>query len=92
MLVARLRSTNNQVESLVTLTLLQRTAKLLLQISEKTGPEVKTTQTELADRLFATREKVNSKLKELERMGAIKTGHGMILIKDISRLSEQLDL
>lgn len=91
-LVARLRNTNDQVESLVTLTLLQRTAQLLLQISRKTGPEIKITQNELAERLFATREKVNSKLKELERLNAIQTGHGKILIKNKSRLSESLNV
>jgi CRP-like cAMP-binding protein len=90
-LVTRLRETNQQVESLVTMTLLQRTSQLLIQISGRTGPEIKTTQTELAERLFATRERVNSKLKELERMGAITTGHGKICILDVEILSKQLE-
>jgi len=90
-LVARLRGSNHQVESLVTLSLLQRTAQLLLKMSEQSGPEIKSTQIELSERLFATREKVNTKLKELERMGAIKTGHGKILVKDGQRLEALLD-
>ena len=91
-LVERLRNTNHQVESLVTMTLLQRTARLLLQISGEYGPEIKTTQAELAQRLYATREKVNTKLKQLERLGSIKIGHGKILIKDASKLLNQLDM
>ena len=91
-LVERLRNTNHQVESLVTMTLLQRTARLLLQISGEHGTEIRTTQSELAQRLYATREKVNTKLKHLERLGSIKIGHGKILIKDASKLSDQLEM
>jgi len=91
-LVTRLRDTNKQVESIVTLSLIQRTAHLLLDIAGKTGPEIQTTQTELAERLFATREKVNSKLKQLERIGAIKTGHGKILVRNADLLLAQLQL
>jgi len=91
-LVARLRGANQQVESLVTLSLLQRTAQLLLFINDQTGPEIRSTQTELAERLFATREKVNTKLKELERMDAIEIGHGKIKILDSGRLSELIDV
>lgn len=77
-LVGRLRGSNQQVETLVTMNLLQRTARLLLQISESSGHEIIITQNELAERLFATREKVNSKLKELEALGAIKRGNRRI--------------
>ena len=91
-LVARLRNSNQQVESLVTLTLIQRTAQLLLNISDKNGPNIRTTQFELAERLFATREKVNTKLKELERMGAIELGHGQIKVVKAARLSAVLDM
>lgn len=89
-LVDRLRTTNQQVESLVTMTLLQRTAKILLQISSSKGPKIEVTQTELAERLYASREKVNSKLKQLEDMGAVKRGHGFILIKNAEKLLAQL--
>jgi len=85
-LVSRLRGTNRQVESIVTKTLLQRTAQILLDLSKTTGNEIRITQSELATRLHATREKVNTKLKELEQIGAIKTGHGKIVIKNIERL------
>lgn len=85
-LVARLRTTNQQLESLVTMNLLQRTAKILLQISSVEGPEIKVTQTELAERLYASREKVNSKLKDLEAMGAVKRGRGVILVENADRL------
>ena len=91
-LVDRLRATNQQVESLVALTLMQRTAQLLLQLSKKAGPEIHITQTDLAERLFATREKVNAKLKELERIGAIQTGRGVILINNVDKLSAQFEL
>lgn len=79
-LVERVRTTNDQVASLVTLNLLQRTAQLLLQLRGKQGDHIKITQTELSERLFASREKVNVKLKELEQLGAIETGHGKIRI------------
>ena len=91
-LVARLRGSNHQVESLVTLTLLQRTAQLLLQLSGSSNSVIKTTQNDLSERLFATREKVNTKLKELERMGAIETGHSKITVKNPARLSALLEL
>lgn len=90
-LVKRLRESNEQIESIVTKSLLQRTVQCLLQISSHQGPELLITQTGLADRLFATRERVNSKLKHLERLGAIKTGHGKILIKDVERLLSIVD-
>lgn len=79
-LVQRLRNSNYQVESLVTLSLLQRTAQILLRISDKEGDEIKITQIQLSERLFASREKVNIKLKELRRLGAIKTKLGSIQI------------
>ena len=91
-LVARLRGSNQQVESLVTMSLLQRTAQILLSISSRSGPEISITQNILADQLYATREKVNSKLKELERLGAIKTGHGKIIIENSLKLSSVIDI
>ena len=92
-LVTRLRGSNQQVESLVTMNLLQRTAWMIFQISEKTGPEINLTQTELAERLSASREKVNTKLKELESFGVIKLGHRKIEIlslDDLQRISESI--
>ena len=91
-LVNRLRQSNFQIESILTMSLLQRTAQILLQLSSHTEPEIKITQTNLAFRLHATREKVNSKLKELERLGAIKTGHGKITVTNEDVLKSALDI
>lgn len=90
-LVARVRSVNAHMESLITLNLLQRTARLLLTLSDTGGSEISMTQSDLSTRLHASREKVNSKLKELEKMGAIDRGHGKILILDRDRLNTLLD-
>ncbi len=91
-LVSRNRQSNSQIESLVTLSLLQRTARLLLQMSETGDTVLNITQEEFASRLFASREKVNGKLKEIEAAGAIKTGHGKITIINNVRLGRYLDL
>lgn len=90
-LVQRLRSTNHQIESLVNMSLFQRTAQMLLEVFYETGSEISITQSELASRLHATREKVNSKLKELERLGAIETGHGKIIVKNPEHLLKALE-
>ena len=90
-LVGRLRATNQQVESLVTMTLLQRTAQILLHLSSVKGPKIEITQNELAERLYASREKVNLKLGELEDFGAIKRGHGFILVKNVDSLLAKLN-
>jgi len=86
-LVTKLRSSNDQVESLVTLTLLQRTARMLLLLGDKMGDKLSITQAQLSEHLFASREKVNSKLKELERMKTIELGHGSVTILDRDALS-----
>jgi len=85
-LAERLRDTNVQVESLVTLSLLQRTAKLLLQLQLREGDHLNITQKQLSERLFASREKVNAKLKILERMRAIEIRRGSIDILDLEIL------
>lgn len=79
-LVSRLRHSNHQIESLATQSLLQRTAHLLVSLSSADGDVLKVTQKQLSGRLFASREKVNVKLKALESKGAIKCGHGKITI------------
>jgi len=81
-LVERLRKSNNQVEALVSQSLLQRTARLLLDIQLKGSDTLKITQSQLSDRLFASREKVNTKLKLLEKLQAIETHRGSIEIID----------
>ena len=90
-LVSRMRSSNDQITSLVTLNLLQRTARLLQKLYGIQGSEIKITQTAISERLFASREKVNVKLKELEQMGAIETGHGRISVKNADVFSNLLD-
>jgi len=85
-LIARLRNSNNQIESLVTLSLLQRTAQLLLSMSKTDGHVLLITQKQLSERLFASREKVNAKLKELETKGVIKCGHRNIEIVSVDQL------
>ena len=87
-LVERLRKTNNQVESLVSHSLLQRTAKLLFEIQAKDGRLVKITQRQLSELLFASREKVNTKLKALEKLDAIATRRGSIEILNANLLKD----
>lgn len=90
-LVQHLRHSNNQIESLVSHSLLQRTANHLLNLSRLEGSILRITQKTLSDQLFASREKVNAKLKELEKKGAIRRGHRKIEILSESRLSNIID-
>ena len=85
-LAERLRKSNHQVEALVTLSLLQRTAKLLLDIHAREGDQLKITQRELSERLFASREKVNARLKSLEKLNAIAIRRGTIDILNVEIL------
>lgn len=91
-LVSRVRATNQQMECFITLSLMQRTARLLLNLANIDGTELHFTQSDLGDRLHASREKVNSKLKELEKMGLIKCGRGKITILKPNGLSMLLDI
>lgn len=91
-LVTKVRTVNEQMESLITLNLLQRTARLLLTLSDLAGSDIKITQSNLSNRLHASREKVNAKLKEIEKAGAIECGHSRIQILDRERLNEFLKL
>ena len=85
-LAERLRKSNHQVEALVTLSLLQRTAKILLDIQRAKGDRLEITQSQLSERLFASREKVNAKLKILEKLNAISIRRGTIDILDVDVL------
>lgn len=85
-LSSRLRDTTRKVESLVTLSVLQRTVQVLLQMSVHDGDFISITQKDLSERLFASREKVNGKLKVLERDGAIKLLHGKIHVLSRDKL------
>jgi len=86
-LVKHIRHSNDQIESLVNLSLLQRTAKLLLTMNRTEENVINVTQKKLSEQLFASREKVNAKLKELEEIGSIKRGHRKIEIISENRLS-----
>ena len=91
LLVRRLRNSNNQIESLAALSLLQRTAQHLLNLCENEGSALKITQKELSERLFASREKVNAKLKDLEKAGAIERGHRKIHILSTDKLMRYIE-
>ncbi len=85
-LVTKVRTVNQHIESLITLNLLQRTARILLTLSDNGETEIKITQSELGALLHASREKVNSKLKEIEKVGAIDCGRGKVLILNQAQL------
>ena len=87
-LVTHLRSSNKQIESLVSKSLLQRTANLLIELNKLEGPIIRLTQKQLSEKLFASREKVNFQLKKLEEKNAIKRGHRMIEILSINILQQ----
>ena len=86
-LVGRLRRADDQIEAIMFLPLKRRLADLLLDLFRAHGPELKTTQAELANRLTATREKVNVNLQVLQEAGAIKLGRGRIWLIDEEILS-----
>ena len=69
------------------LPLKRRLADLLLELFRAHGPELRTTQADLANRLTATREKVNVNLQILQEAGAIKLGRGRIWLIDEKILS-----
>lgn len=81
-LVQRLRQADDQIESIMFLTLKRRLADLLLDLFRAQGPELRITQADLANRLTATREKVNVNLQVLREAGAIKLGRGRVTLLD----------
>lgn len=86
-LVQRLRMADDQIEAIMFLPLKRRLADLLLKLFRSQGPELKTTQADLANRLTATREKVNVNLQILQDAGAIKLGRGRITLLDETALA-----
>lgn len=86
LLVRRLRETSIKLENLTSLNLMQRLIFFLFEAKRISGSVVNITQSDLAQQLFVTREKLNIKLKELERLGVIKIGHGEITIVDLNIL------
>ncbi len=91
-LVNRLRHSNHQVESLVSQSLSQRTARLLCLLQAQKGDVIKVTQKQLSDRLFASREKVNEKLQVFEARGAILKTRGRVEIVNLDTLKKLSDI
>lgn len=85
-LVKRLRDTDTQIEAITLLPLKSRLAGLLLDLSSADGDVIKITQSDLAERLSATREKVNVNLQTLRGLGAVGIGRGRIDILDRAAL------
>lgn len=79
--IARLRSTNHHIETVVWETIRSRLASLLLELCVDES-YVKITQFALAEELSVTREKVNIRLQEFQKAGALKTGRGHVEILD----------
>ena len=86
-LVQRLRRADDQIEAIMFFPLKRRLAELLLDLFEARGPELKITQADLANRLTATREKVNVNLQVLQEAGAIKLGRGRVILLDAQALA-----
>ena len=92
-LVARLRNSNQQIESLNTQSLKTRVLSALLDLCQGVnGAVVKLTQAQLAERVSASREKVNISLKAFERHGLISIKRGQIEIHDVTKMQERVTL
>ena len=86
-LVRRLRQSDDQLEAVMFLPLRRRLADLLQEMFRAQGPELKITQADLANRLTATREKVNVNLQVLQDLGGIRLGRGRVMLLDAQALS-----
>lgn len=90
-LVARLRSSNGQIESLSTRPLKMRILAALLELCQGHDEAVlKLTQAQLAQKVSGSREKVNVNLKAFEKQGLISISRGQIEIHDIPRIEQWL--
>lgn len=93
-LVRKLRESNDQIEGIALRRLSARLAQLLLKLAEddkSSPPQIRMTQSELADRLSATREKVNVHLQSFRAAGAIAISRGRIEFLDLDRLADFAD-
>jgi CRP/FNR family transcriptional regulator, cyclic AMP receptor protein len=94
-LAGKLRRTNAQISGLTFHSLRSRVAGLLDALAaaqEVEHPSLPITQTELAARLAASREKVNGHLQVMQSAGAIRLGRARIDIVDrrcLQRFSDQ---
>ncbi len=86
-LAERLRTANTAMEAISTLDLGGRLARLLFETMGQ-GARVALTQTELARRLGASREKVNRKLNDWARRGWVELGAIGIRVLEPNRLAE----
>ena len=89
-LIEKLRKTNGQIEDLTFRPLKSRLAALIIQLLRETSLEsmvLNVTQAGLAERLAATREKVNVHLQSIQSAGIIKLQRGKIIILDDERLA-----
>jgi CRP-like cAMP-binding protein len=89
-LAARLRAANAAMEDMRTLDLGGRLARLLLQAMGQ-GSLVRLTQTEIARRLGASREKVNRKLNAWARQDWVELGASGVRILEPRSLSELME-
>lgn len=77
-LAGKLRGANRQVEAVSFRSLPMRLAGLLRDLAGDGGEDIRVTQSELAHRLGASREKVNMHLQEFKAAGAIDIARGRL--------------
>ncbi len=82
--VEKLRCTDLQIENRAFLPLIGRISHFLLSYTTAASMpnKIHMTQAEIAERLGASREKVNTRLQELQRNGGIFLSRGLIIIKN----------
>ena len=89
-LISRLRKTDSQLEDSALLDLGGRLAQRLLEEAGD-GAMVTLTQTELARRIGASREKVNRKLHEWEDEGWVALGRSGVKLKARDKLAALIE-
>lgn len=88
-LARKIRMTNSQVSDITFSPLSIRLAHLLIELAgADDGKMIQMTQTELADRLGASREKVNAHLQKLKKLSLIDVGRGRLTIRNVDGLTE----
>jgi len=90
--IQRLRQTNLQIEHFVTQSLKDRLILYLLNFSQQKEAVLFITQSELAERLSASREKINISLKQLEACGVLALGRKRIEILNFDALAQQTNM
>jgi CRP-like cAMP-binding protein len=90
-LAARVRQTNEELEAATGLSLKGRLARLLVLESSDGGHLVQLTQTEIARRMSASREKVNRALHGLRNEGLIELSKAGVKILRLEALQDVAD-